>query len=149
MAVQARPGATLVVAEPEFLFAILMEALDGPALVGQSEVIVERAIIQVPGEVPLRLAVLPRQGTLADEPAARAGGVAVGTLDAQPAGLSSAAPLVGIEDGDRRPLLVGDATGQLPRRVQWGDLGGMGTRARPTTPECLRHRPRRRFGDFR
>ena len=31
MAVQARPGPSLVVAQPELLFAILMEAFDRPA----------------------------------------------------------------------------------------------------------------------
>src|SRR6266508_4051737 len=67
MAVQARPGASLVVAEPDLLFAILMEAFDGPALVGESELVGEGAIIEVPGEVPLRFAVLTRKGTLTDE----------------------------------------------------------------------------------
>lgn len=31
---EPRPGPTLVVSESEFLFAILMKAFDGPALVG-------------------------------------------------------------------------------------------------------------------
>ena len=69
VAVQARPGASLVVAQPEFLLAVLMEPLDGPALVRQSELVVERSVVQGPGEVPLRVAVLTRKGTLADEPA--------------------------------------------------------------------------------
>ena len=76
MAVQTRPGPALVVAKAELLFAILMEALDGPALVSQPELIIERAVVQRPGEVPLRFAVLTRKGALADEPAERASGVA-------------------------------------------------------------------------
>src|SRR3954468_10233506 len=72
VAVQARPGASLVVAEAEFLFAILMKPLDGPALVGQSELVVEGPVVQGPGDVPLGLAVLTGQGTFADEPPERA-----------------------------------------------------------------------------
>src|SRR5215210_1186661 len=62
VAMQARPGASLIVAEPEFLLPILMEPLDGPALVGQSELLVEGAVVQGPGEVPFRFAVLTRKG---------------------------------------------------------------------------------------
>src|SRR5215216_5036417 len=87
MAVQAGPGPSLVVAEAELLFAILMEALHGPALVSQAELVVKRSGIQRPGKVPLRLAVLTRKGTLADEPAEGTGGVAVGAVDPQAAGL--------------------------------------------------------------
>src|SRR6266498_614064 len=94
MAVQARPGSALVVAEPELLFAILMEAFDGPALVSQSELVVERAIVERPGEVPLRFAVLTRKGTLADEPAEGAGGVAVGAVNTQSAGSSASVPFL-------------------------------------------------------
>ena len=82
MAVQARPGPSLVVAEAEFLFAILMKAFDGPALMGEAELLVEGTVVQGPGEVPLRLAVVTRKGTLADEPAETAGGGTVGTMDA-------------------------------------------------------------------
>ena len=118
VAMQTRPGPALVVSESELLFPILMESFDGPPLMGQAELLVEGVVIKVPGEIPLRLAVLTRKGTLADEPAVRAGRVAVGAMDAQPAGLSLAALLLRIEDGDRRPLLVGDANGQLLRGVQ-------------------------------
>ena len=76
MAVQARPGPSLIVAEPELLFAILMEAFDGPALVSQSELVIERAVVERPGEVPLRFAVLTRKGALTDEPPERAGRIA-------------------------------------------------------------------------
>src|SRR6478609_5585444 len=113
MAMQARPGSALVVAEAEFLLAILMEAFDSPALVSQSELIVERAVVQGPGEVPRRFAVLTRKGTLADEPAEGPGGVAMCAVHAQPNSLSLAPLLLGIEDGDRSPLLVGDASGQF------------------------------------
>ena len=71
VAMEARPGPTLVVAEAELLLAILMKPLDGPALVGQSELIVDRSVIQRPGEVPFGLTVLTRQGALADQPAER------------------------------------------------------------------------------
>src|SRR6476661_262786 len=52
VAVQARPGPSLVAAKAELLFAILMEAFDGPALVSQSELVIERAVVERPGEVP-------------------------------------------------------------------------------------------------
>src|SRR5918912_2570506 len=107
MAGQARPGPPLVVAEPEFLRPVLMEALHSPALMGQAELVVERAVIQGPGEVPCRLAVLTGKRPLADEPAERAGGVAVGAVDAHPTGLALAALLLRIEHGDGRPLLTG------------------------------------------
>src|SRR6266496_6549963 len=64
VAVQTRPGPPLVVAEAECLLAILMKAFNGPALVGQTELVVEGAVIQGPGEVPLRLAVVTRKGAL-------------------------------------------------------------------------------------
>src|SRR5437016_5030384 len=57
VAVQARPGPSLVIAQPELLLAILMEALHRPALVGQAELLGHRTGIKLPGEVPLRLAV--------------------------------------------------------------------------------------------
>src|SRR6266487_3688078 len=132
VAMQTGPGATLVVPESELLLAILMESFDGPPLMSQSELVVERTVVERPGEVPLRLAVLTRKGTLTDEPAERSGRVAMRALHAQPAGLALAALLLRIEDGDRRPPLVGDASGQLLRRVQWGYLGGIRTRARAT-----------------
>src|SRR5215212_9335431 len=88
MAVQARPGPSLVVTEPELLLAVLMEAFDGPALMGQPKLVVERAIVERPGEVPLRFAVLTRKGALADEPAERSGGVAVRAVHTLAAGLA-------------------------------------------------------------
>src|SRR5829696_8364061 len=58
MAVQAWPSPSLVVAEPEFLLAVLVESLDGPALMRQPELVVEGTVVERPGEVPLRFAVL-------------------------------------------------------------------------------------------
>src|SRR6266852_3923113 len=46
-----------------------MEALDRPALMGQAQLLGQRAVIQRPGEVPLGLAVLAGQGPLAEQPA--------------------------------------------------------------------------------
>src|SRR2546426_18092 len=40
---EARPGPPLVVAEPEFLLAVLVEAFDRPTLVRQSELVIEGA----------------------------------------------------------------------------------------------------------
>src|SRR5262245_58091825 len=100
MAVEPWPGPSLVVAEAELLFAVLMEALDSPTLVGQSELVIEGASVERPGEVPLGLAVLPRQGPFADEPADGAGGVAMSTVGTQAAGLPLAALLLRIEPGD-------------------------------------------------
>lgn len=87
---QARPGASLVVAQPELLLASLMEPLHGPALVGQAELVVEWTGIERPGEGPLRLAVLARQWPLADEPADRSGRIAVRPMHAHPASLPQA-----------------------------------------------------------
>ena len=81
VAVQARPGPSLVVAEAELLFPVLVEAFDRPALMGQSQLVIEGAVVEGPGEVPLGLASLTREGTLADEPAEGAGGVAVRAVD--------------------------------------------------------------------
>src|SRR5437879_13269293 len=53
MAMQRRPGAALVVAQPQCLLAVLMEALDCPALMGQAQLLSQRAVVQRPGEVPL------------------------------------------------------------------------------------------------
>ncbi len=132
VAMQARPGPSLVVAKPELLFAILMEAFDRPALVRQSELVVEGAVVEGPGEVPLGLTVLTRKGTFTDEPTEGTGGVAMCPVHAEPTRLPLAALLLGIEDGDRRPLLVGDASRQCLRGVQRCDLVGCGrVRGRP------------------
>src|SRR4051794_5087737 len=140
VAVQARPGPSLVVAEPEFLLAILMEPLDRPALVGQAELLVERPVVQGPGEVPLRLAGFAGQRTLADEPAERAGRVAVCPVDAEAAGLAPAPLLLRIEDRDGQPLLLGDRRSQDLRGMQRRDLVGMGPHARATSTGGFRHR---------
>jgi len=92
--------AALTVAEAAFLFAILMEPFDGPALVRQSELVVEGAVVQGPGEIPLGLAVVTRQGPLANQPAERAGGVTVGAVNTDAAGLALAPLLLRIEDGE-------------------------------------------------
>lgn len=132
MAVETWPGASLVVAEPELLFAILMEAFDGPALMSQTELVIERPGIEVPGEVPLRLTGLTWEGALTDEPAEGTGGSAMRPVYAQPAGLSLAALLLWIEDGDRCPPRVRHACGQFLRGLQRGHLSRMRTRARAT-----------------
>src|SRR5215210_6227277 len=69
VAVQPRPGAPLVVAEPELLLAVLMEPLHRPARVGPADSHRQRAAIQAPGEVPFRLAGLAAQRMFADQPA--------------------------------------------------------------------------------
>src|SRR5438128_7673311 len=53
VAVEPWPGAALVVAQPQFLLAVLMEALDCPALMGQAQLLSQRAVVQRPGEVPV------------------------------------------------------------------------------------------------
>jgi hypothetical protein len=77
VAVQARPGPSLVGAAAELVLPGLVGALHGPALVRQAELVGDRAVVQRPGEVPFGLAVLSREGTLTNEPAERAGGVAM------------------------------------------------------------------------
>jgi hypothetical protein len=114
VALQARPGPSLGVAEPELLLAVLVDPLDGPALVSQAELRVERPVVEAPGEGPLRLARVTRARPLAEEPAARAGRGAVGSVDAQAAGRAPAARVLGIEAGDRGPLVL--RPGCRPRR---------------------------------
>src|SRR6266536_2723598 len=148
MAVQARPGPSLVVAESELLFAILMEALHSPALMGQPELVVEQAVVDQPGEVQLRLAVQARKGTLTDEPAEGAGGVAVVALHAQAARLPLTPLLLRIEDGDRRPLLLGDGGGQRLRGVQRRHLDRLRAGARATATRRVRDLASRRLSDL-
>ncbi len=66
MAVQAGPGAALIVPQPKLLLPVLVEALNGPALVGEAELLGERMLVQVPGEGPLGFAGLARQRALPD-----------------------------------------------------------------------------------
>src|SRR3712207_6720120 len=148
VAVQARPGPRLVVAQPELLLAILVEPLDRPALVGQAELLIERSVIKLPGDVPCRLALLAGQRALAEQPAERAGRVAMRPVDAQAAGLPLAALLLGIEDGDRRPLVGGH--GRRPRLggVQRSHLARVGTGPWAFPPRPLGQRAGRRPGDL-
>src|SRR5215210_7122906 len=125
VAMQARPGPALVVAQPELLLAVLVEPLDRPALVGQAELRVERAVVEGPGEVPLGFAILTGQRALSDQPAEWAGGVAVSAVDAQAARLPLAPLLLGIEDGDRDPLRLRHGGRQRLGGVQRRNLGGM------------------------
>src|SRR6266496_1564571 len=148
VAMEARPGPALVVAKPQLLFAVLVEAFDGPALVRQSELVGERAVVERPGEVPLGFAVLTRKGTLADEPAEGAGGVAVGAVNTQSAGLALAPLLLRIEDGDRCPLLLGDGGGQRLRGMQRRHLDRMRAGAHPSATRRVRDRASRRLGDL-
>ena len=56
MAMQAGPGAPLVVAQTQLLLAILMEAFDGPAAMAELELAIQGGVVQAPGEIPLGLA---------------------------------------------------------------------------------------------
>src|SRR6516225_6761909 len=69
--VEAGPGAALVITQPQLLLAVLMEALDRPALVSQAELLGQRALVHAPGDVPLGLTLLAGQRPLADQPAQR------------------------------------------------------------------------------
>ena len=140
VAVQPRPGAPLVVAQPELLLAVLMEALDRPPLVGQPGLAGQRPVVQAPGEVPLRLAVVARQRALADQPAQRAGHVAVGAMDPHPARLRRACPRPRRAPsrpptGPRAPL------GQRRGRGQRRDLDRVRV-LRPGAPAAGRRAPR-------
>src|SRR3712207_1543091 len=127
VAVQARPGPPLVVAQPELLLAILVEPLDRPALVGQAELPSERSVIEPPGKLPFRPALPAGPRALAEQPAERAGRVAMRPVGAQGAGLRRAALRLGIEDGARRPLVGGHGRRQRLGGVQRSHLAGMGT----------------------
>src|SRR2546426_11600664 len=71
VALQSGPRPPLVVAQPQFLFAILMEALDGPPAMGQAHLRLQVQLVQPPGEVPLGVTLLPGQRALTQKPAAR------------------------------------------------------------------------------
>ena len=51
VAVEPWPGAALVVTQPQFLLAVLMETLDRPALVSQPKLLGQGAVVEAPGEV--------------------------------------------------------------------------------------------------
>src|SRR5690349_11858788 len=80
MAVQPRPTAALVVAEPQFLLAILMETLDAPAPMRQPQLLLQRAPIQAPREIVLRVARRSGQRAFAEQPAFRACDCPVGAV---------------------------------------------------------------------
>ncbi len=86
VAVQARPPAPLVVAQPQLLFAIFMKALDRPAAVGQLQLLRQRPAIQPPGEEPFRVPGRAGQGALPNQPTLRARDVAVGPMHPQAGG---------------------------------------------------------------
>ncbi len=127
---QPRPGAALVVAQPELLLAILMEAFHGPALVRQAELVSQRTVIQVPREVPLRLTLLAGHWAFPEQPALRPGDVAVRPLHAQPARLPLAALLLWVQDRDRLPPLRRDRCRQRACRVQRRELSRVRVAAR-------------------
>ena len=91
MAVQPGPTPALVIAQAQLLFAILMEALDRPAPMGEPRLGRERGVVQPPGEIPLPLATRIRQWTLADQPPHRPGDIVVRAMHAQAADLALAA----------------------------------------------------------
>ena len=66
VAVQAGPGAPLVVAQAELLLAVLMEALHRPPLVAEPQLPGKWQAVEPPREVPLRVAVLTRKRSLAE-----------------------------------------------------------------------------------
>src|SRR5438128_378430 len=77
---QPRPRPPLIVPQPQLLFAILMEPLDGPAPVGQAHLRLQIQLREPPGKVPLGLALFSRQWAFADEPPTRPGHVIVAAL---------------------------------------------------------------------
>ena len=78
MAMQSRPGASLVMVQAQPLLAILMEALDGPTAMRQPDLRLQVQIVEPPGDVPFGLSVLTGEGALPDQPAGWPGGIAVG-----------------------------------------------------------------------
>src|ERR1044072_8251125 len=52
VAVEPRPTAALVIPQPQLLLPILVEPLDHPAPVGELQLVLERAALEPPGEVP-------------------------------------------------------------------------------------------------
>src|SRR5829696_7427329 len=84
VSMQPRPGAALVVAQPQFLLAVLMKSLDRPAPMRQPQLVGQAPRVQPPGEVPFRVTRLARQGAFPEQPAHRPGDVSVGAMDPHP-----------------------------------------------------------------
>src|SRR5439155_19899407 len=118
-AVPARPGAPLAVAAPEFLLAVLVEALDRPPRVGPADPRRPRDPVEAPGEGPLRLAGAAGQRALADRPALRPGDVAVRAVDPGLAHPPPARPPLTVEHRHRPPAARRRRRGPGPRAVQW------------------------------
>src|SRR5579859_7318666 len=99
VAVQARPGAALVVAQTQLLLAVLMEAFHRPAAMAELELTGRGGVVQAPGDVPLGFPLVPGHGPFAKEPTERTGHVAVGAVDTQPTGLTLGRLVVAVEHG--------------------------------------------------
>src|SRR5437763_14170990 len=80
VALQPRPRPPLIVPQPQLLFAILMEPLDGPPAMGQAHLRLQIHLRQPPGEVPFGLTLVPRPRSYTNEPTARPGHVIMSAM---------------------------------------------------------------------
>src|SRR3954454_12842598 len=69
MALQAGPTPALIIAQPQLLLPILMEAFDGPAAMRQPRLVGQGTAVQSPGAVPFRVARLAGEGLFRQQPA--------------------------------------------------------------------------------
>src|SRR5215468_4642036 len=73
MPMQPIPAPALVVVQPAFALGILVELLDGPAAVGQSDQPVQRCVRRQTAVIPLDVAMVAWHRALAEQPALQAG----------------------------------------------------------------------------
>src|ERR1051325_83433 len=119
VAVEPRPTAALVIAQPQLLLPILVEPLDHPAPVGELQLVLERAALEPPGEVPFWIPARPWQWALPDEPAQGPGVLALSPMHAHAAGQAFAAASLLVEDAHAAPASRRHAVEQ----VLWGVAG--------------------------
>jgi len=101
------------------------------------------ACSQLPGEIPLRVSLVPWQRTLPDQPAFRSGDVAVRSVHPDPARLTLDGAGRLLQHRDRLPLVLWHCLGQFLGGVQGRNLERVGMFPRPTaaTIRPLRHGP--------
>ena len=128
--VQPRPETALVVAQPQELLAILVEPLDGPATARDLELAFQGKVVQVPGELPARLLLLPRQGPLSKKPALRTDLVTHSAMGSDPTRLLADEMPLPIDHLHRGPSPRRHRAGQLLRCMQRRHLGRVGVFAR-------------------
>src|ERR1051325_2366583 len=103
VAVEARPPAARVTAHPHLLLPSRVAPLNHPAPVGERQLVLERAALEPPGEVPFWIPARPWQWAFPDEPAQGPGVLALCPMHAHAAGQAFAAASLLVEAPHRAP----------------------------------------------